>query len=340
MVETVAGSATSRTLHSTLKRGLRLLSVHKRFVLLAYSLNLGVALLVLVPFADSFQKSLGKGLHRTEMVEGIDYDWYTLIQDRGDELLATFSPSVTGFGPFLRNLDGLVLAKLAQLPPALLAAGFFYILLNSYVSAAVFGCFATGSKRLPSRDFFRIGGEFVGRFFRLTLLSLLSFFLLFSWILLPLLDLVERISENASTDRSAFRWEFAAFVVTLVLLSLLNLVFDYTKIVTATENRTSVFLSFLSALTFCVTYAAPVCGLYVSIASMGALWTLLWVTLEQSIPQTTWVAILAAITCQQICFAGRLAFRFFFYSAQTEFFLDHEMLYREDRDVRTVTQAS
>ncbi len=313
---------------SALERGFRLLSAHKKAFLFAYALNLSVALLLLAPFAASFQKSLGDGLYRTDMVEKIDYDWYSLAQDRGDPLLTTFSPSVTGFGPFLRNLDGLVLAKLGQLPPLLLAAGFFYIFLNSFLSAATLGSFATRPEGAPSREFFKIGGAFLGRFFRLTLVSLFSFAVLFAWIIFPLLDLVRRITDNISVDRTVFIWHVASFSVALVLLSLLNMVLDYTKIATATEDRTSIFLSFFAALTFCITYAAPAFALHLAIGALGVVWILVWVTLEQWIPQGAWFGILTAIALQQICLLGRLAFRYYFYSTQMEFFLANEQLYR------------
>lgn len=334
---TADGSRAS--LRWTLKRGLRLLLAHKKAILLAYALNLALAVVVVAPFASSFEKSLGGGLYRTSMVERIDYDWYSLVQDGGDQLLASFSPAVTGFGPFLRNLDGLVLGRLDRLPPLLVAVGLLYILLNTFLSAAAFGSFAKDPKGLSFRDFHRRGGEFFGRFLRLTLLSLLSFAILSAWIMEPVRDLTDRITDGVSVDRSVFQWDLATFLVLLFLLSILNMVFDYAKIVTTTEDRSSVFLSLLSASTFCVTYAAPVYVLHLSIAALGVVWILCWVTLEQWVPQTAWAGVLFAIGLQQICFIGRLAFRFYFYSTQMEFFLENELLYRGESPDPTTQPA-
>ncbi len=317
---------------SIFTRGVRLLLNHKKAVLYAYAANLLAAALVLVPFAVQFQESLGPGLLRSEMVDAIDYDWHELMQDRGDRLLRSFTPAVTGVGPFAQNLDALVTGKLLEFPPAIVAVGLLYILLNTFVSAAAIGSFALDPRGTSFKEFLRTGGEFFGRFFRLALLALAAFAAFRSMVFEPVRELIESATADLTVDRTVFFWTFSAFVAGLVLLAVINMVFDYAKIVTAAEDRTSVFLASLSAATFCVTNALPAFGLHALIGFAGVLWMALLVTAEQWIPQTGWWGIAAAIAVQQIHLIGRLAVRFLFYTVQMEFFLDRESLYRPERE--------
>lgn len=313
-----------------LARGWSLLGRHKKTVCFFYLTNLLVASLLLLPFMRTFERSLGRGDYREGLLESLDYDWYELFQDRVQGFAATFSPSVTGWGPFFRNLETLLSGGWSGLPPEILGLGLIYLLANSYLTAAAVASAAIDPRGNSIREFFRVGGEYFGRFFRLSLLSVVVFALTY-WVLLgPWQSWTQDMAQNAVVDRTAFLWRFSGLVSGGLLLAWLNLVFDYAKVITACSDRTSIILASISAGFFCLSRPASVGGLYLLLSLLGVLWIAVMTPLEGLIPQSTGAGILAAFLIQQLYLLGRLALRLYFYTSQMQLYLQKEALYRPE----------
>ncbi len=315
-----------------LRQGWRLLKRHKKAIVFYYLANLLVASLVLVPFVTAFEDSLGQGDYRETQVERLDNDWYQLLRHRAGSLLGTFSPSVTGLGPFARNLDRLLDGRLGDLPAELVGLGVLYLLINSFLTAAALGSAAVDPRGCSMREFLRTGGEFFGRFLRLGLLSLAAVGAVWLVLLGPLQSWTRDLADAAAVDRTAQLWRWAGLAAAGLLLGFVNLVFDYAKAITAASDRSSVLLASLSALFFCITYLVPATGLYVLLSVLGVAWILAAVSLESLIPQASGWGILTAFLLLQLTMVGRLTLRFWFYTAQLRFYVRNEGLYRPEEE--------
>ena len=307
-----------------LSEGWRLLTYHKKAIFFLYLTNLVVAAFLLVPFMEIFDRSLGAGLYREQMVSSLDYDWYTLFRDRVTGFASTFAPWVMGAGPFAKNLETMLDGELAEFPWEILSLGGLYVFLQTFLLAAAVGSFALDPKGTSTREFFRNGATFFGRFFRLSVLALLTFWLIDSWIIGPLTSLVDGIVEGALTDREAFYWNFSRYLLLLVIFMVVNMLFDYAKIKAAVEDRTSMVLSLFSGISFCKRYFLPAFSLYLVIAAVGVVGVLVYTGVEHLLPQQTWIPILLAIFWQQLYVIARLTIKLFFYTSQIRFFLDRE----------------
>ncbi len=195
-------------------------------------------------------------------------------------------------------------------------------MLNSFLLAAAVGSFARDPQGTGIRQFFHNGGVFFGRFFRLAVLAVLAFWFVASWMVEPLGDLAEYLTNQAVTDRGAFYWNSARYLIVLGIFLFLNMLFDYAKIKTAIENRTSVVLAFVSAVRFCVTNFIAAFGFYLLITALGLAWIILYTGIEGLFPQQGWGTILLAIIWQQLFFMGRLIVKLLFYSGQMKFYLE------------------
>ena len=231
--------------------GWKLLTHHKKAILFLYLANLIVAALLLIPFMETFERSLGPGLYREQMVSSLDWDWFTLFRDRVTGFASTFAPWVMGAGPFAKNLETMLDGELAEFPWEILSLGGLYLFLQTFLLAAALGSFALDPKGTSTREFLRNGATFFGRFFRLSLLALLTFWLIDSWIIGPLGSLAEEMVEGSLTDREAFYWNLSRYLVLLAIFMVANMLFDYAKIKAAVEDRTSMILSLLSGVSFC-----------------------------------------------------------------------------------------
>jgi hypothetical protein len=251
----------------------------------------------------------------------LDYDWYTLFTDRVTGFASTFTPWVLGVGPFARNLEVLLDGEITRLPGVIVSLGAFYILLNSFLMAAAVGSLALDPQGTSFREFFRNGGMFFGRFFRLAVLAILAFWFVGSWIGEPLSDLGEKLANAAVTDRGAFYWNLARYLIVLVIFLFLNMLFDYAKIKIALEDRTSALVAFFSALKFCTTHFFVSFGFYLLIISLGLVWVVLYTGIEWLLPQQGWLTILLATLVQQLYMVGRLTLKLLFYSGQMQLYL-------------------
>ena len=210
-----------------LSEGWRLLTQHKKAVLFLYLANLMVASLLLVPFMETFDRSLGPGLYREQMVNSLDYDWYTLFRDRVTGLASTFAPWVMGAGPFAKNLEMLLDGEIGGIHWEILSVGGLYVFLQTFLLAAALGSIALDPKGTSTREFFRNGATFFGRFFRLSMLAMLAFWVIDAWLIGPLTSLVEGMAEGALTDREAFYWNLSRYLLVLVIFMVVNMLFDY-----------------------------------------------------------------------------------------------------------------
>ena len=309
-----------------LRQGWKLLTRHKKAVLFLYLANLMVAALLLVPFMETFDRSLGPGLYREQMVEALDYDWYTLFRDRVTGFASSFAPWVMGAGPFAKNLESLLDGELTEFPWEILSVGCLYLFLQTFLLAAAVGSFALDPKRTSARQFFKNGATFFGRFFRLSLLALVTFGLIGSWIVGPLTSLATDLAEGSLTDREAFYWNLLRYLLVLVLFMVVNMLFDYARIKAVVEDRTSMALSFLSGASFCKRYFLSAFSLYLVVSGLGLVGVLVYTGVEYLLPQQTWFPILLAVFWQQLYVVVRLAIKLFFYTSQMQFYLEREGL--------------
>ena len=306
--------------------GWKLLTHHKKAILFLYLANLIVAALLLIPFMETFERSLGPGLYREQMVSSLDWDWFTLFRDRVTGFASTFAPWVMGAGPFAKNLETMLDGELAEFPWEILSLGGLYLFLQTFLLAAALGSFALDPKGTSTREFLRNGATFFGRFFRLSLLALLTFWLIDSWIIGPLGSLAEEMVEGSLTDREAFYWNLSRYLVLLAIFMVANMLFDYAKIKAAVEDRTSMILSLLSGVSFCKKYFLSAFTLYLLIAAAGVVGVLVYTGVEHVLPQQTWFPILLAIVWQQLYVIGRLSMKLFFYTSQMQFYREREGL--------------
>ena len=306
------------TIGSCFRQGWRVLSAHKKSVFYLYLVNLGTALLLLIPFMKAFESSLGSGFYRERLVARLDSGWLQLFQERAHGVAESFGPWVLGAGPFTNSLEFLLEGGFRELPAEILGVGGLYLFLHSFVVSAAVSSLTIDPEGTSFREFFRNGSEFFGRFLRLTLVAILGYWFLRQFVLPPVDQWVEELSDNARTEVFGFWLSLARYLVILLLLLLFDLVLDYARIKTALEDRTSIFLSVASASSFCVTHAASIAGLALLLLGCNLAWTGCYLGIEYLVGQGSWVGILAALFLQQSYMLGRMTLKLFYFSAQLQ----------------------
>lgn len=307
-----------------LKNGLVRLKEHKKALFLGYCLNLVAALIVAIPFAGAMRDSLQDSLTADDLMVGMDYDWYLIFSEGVSGALRHFSPNVLGAGPFLSQLEMLAQGTLPNLDTTLLLVGLLYLVLNSFATAAFLGSAVLDPNGTTWREFLRTGGEFVGRFWRLSVLGLLLWVLL-GWLLSgPIHDLADQMAGQASVEKTAFAWRFSAYLIVFLWLGFLNLTMDYGKAVIVVADRTSAVLGWTTGLSFVLRNFGRVLALYLTLSVVALSGAVLYVVIEHGLPQTTLSGVLTALALQQVYLFGRIGLRYLFLSSQMEFYRAHE----------------
>ena len=313
-----------------LSRGLATLKLHKKSILLPYLANLLVGLTLAVPFAFQFEAMLDQSAYEGRMLGGMDFVWMEWFRNHDGGLGSTFGPTLLGMAPFLHHIELILTGELHRLPVLILTVGALYLVLQSFMTAAILGSLANDPGGTTVREFFRNGSEFFGRVVRVRLLSL-SVLGVGIWLIgLPVGERAVNLALTASTDRRAFLIALGFQGAALAGILCLKLISDYAKITVTHQDRSSVFLGYLSALSFCFSNFLPAAGLYLSLVVAGVVWALLHVGLDSLIPQASVLGILSGLLLQQVYMGGRLAVRACFLSSQAHFFLQRERLFREE----------
>ena len=307
-----------------LSRGLATLRLHKKSILLPYLANVLMGLTLAVPFAFHFQAMLGESAYQERMLGSMDFVWMEWFRHHDGGLGSTFGPTLLGIAPFLHHLELIITGELHRLPVLILTVGALYLVLQSFMTAAILGSLANDPRGTTVREFLRNGSEFFGRILRVRILSL-SVLGVGIWLIgLPLGERAVILALTAPTERRAFLIAVGFQGAFLAVILGLKLISDYAKITVVHQDRSSVFLGYVSALSFCLSNYLPAAGLYLCMIVAGVLWAWLHVGLDSLIPQASALGILSGLLLQQAYMGGRLALRACFLSSQTHFFLQRE----------------
>ena len=317
------------TLAGCAAQGWRHLPAHKKSILYLYLVILGSASILLLPFMESFESSLGSGIYRERLVTVLDYDWYQLFRDRVQGAGESFGPWVLGAGPFLHTLEVLLEDGFGKLPAAVLGAAAIYLLLHTFVLSAAVSSLHLHPGGASTRGFLRNGAEYFGRFLRLSLLALLLYWCLRHVLLTPVDGWVDSFSDAAATEVTGFYLSLARYLLVLVLVLVLDLILDYARIKVVLEDRTSVLLAVVAAAGFCKRNFLGATGLYLLLVGFTLVWAGLYLGFDTLVGDDSWGGILVAFVVQQIHMLGRMALKLLGFGAQIQFVKSRDPWFRD-----------
>lgn len=316
------------TLTGCVAQGWRNLSAHKKSILYLYLAILGSASILLLPFVESFESSLGTGLYRERLVTVLDYDWYELFRDRTRGIADSFGPWVLGAGPFLHTLEVLLEDGFGKLPSAVFGAAAIYLLLHTFVLSAAVSSLHLHPGGGGTREFLRNGAEYFGRFLRLSVLSLLLYACL-RQVLLPVDGWVDSFSAGAATEVTGFYLSLGRYLLVLVLVLGLDLILDYARIKVVLEDRTSILLAVVAAARFCKTNFLGAGGLYLLLVGFTLVWAGLYLGFDSLVADDSWGGILVVFLAQQVQVVGKMALKLLGFAAQIQFVKSRDPWFRD-----------
>lgn len=298
---------------------------HPGLVLLVLGTNLGVALLLAVPFAAELRDDLAHRGASSAMMYGFDFDWWTRFQADARGAAAAFGPDLLGTGFAWRNLDLLLrghvpggLFAADRGPGALLmGAGLSYVLLQVFLAGGLLGVFRAPAGGWTFRGIVHGSGFYFGRLLRVTLLGLVAAGVVFA-LHAPLAGWLRDRAREAVDGRTALSLALAGHGLLVLALALVHMVASHARVVVVREERRSALLAFASSAGFCRRHLAAAFGQYLVVGGLGGLLLAAFAFLDARTAVTGWRSQALALVLFEAFVAARIALRLGLLASQVE----------------------
>jgi len=318
----------------SLKQGISNVNRTKRMVLFAWTLNVTVALVLALPLFSQLNDYLRNTVQGDEVAEKFSANWFQTwqIDEEGSELAPLVNFTIFGYAPFLNHAEAvlggtivkavgrffttLVFDQSFTTPDILTMLTFIYVLVSTFLAGAFIGTYAKDF-RLSFTEFLMEGAKYFGRLFRLSLLSLIVYYLLFLWLFDWASGKIPAWTANEPSEMTPFVYYMVKNALVLLWLGLITMCVDYAKIRIVTEDRISALMALVAGARFAFKNFGKTFGLYLLLTLLGVAFIALYALLENAIPQQSYGMILLAFILGQLYLMARIWLKASFYASQT-----------------------
>ena len=225
-------------------------------------------------------------------------------------LIDLFNERLSGF-----SVSSMVL----QVGILLVIAAFFSLLQNVFFAGGIIEVLSDGYGKFSLRRFWGGSGSWFPRFFRLWLFSLIPYGAVFTAYAFAI-NFINKWDEEAWREKPGVIASLTAVAILILLLMIINMVFDYARIGAVINHSRGMFRESLRSIRFSMRRFVGAFGLYLLIAAVGAIVFVLIAVLRSSFQQSSLIAALLAILLAQIAIGARMWNRITFYAAQIDYY--------------------
>lgn len=274
-----------------------------------------VSIPLAVSMAASIEDSLAESLVHQNLRDGFDMGWYGEFQARAKGIEKTLSPSLVGAGAFLDNIEAWLNGRLFEMLPALVALGCVYALLWAFFIGGILHRYGDGRGLFRLSELLSQGGEFFLRFLRLAVLSGFLYYLVYrfaSWLFVR----IENAMRDVTVEKEILGYVVAGSLLVGVLLTFINMAFDYAKIATYKENRRSMILAAIKGFQLVLRNPGRTTFLYYGLGFFGLLLLGAYYLVAPGTGQASVPSVVFAFLVGQAYLVSRLVLRLTFYAGQ------------------------
>jgi hypothetical protein len=321
---------------SAFKLGLSRVSRTKRLVFFAWFVNVVIAMPLTLPVLTQLDGYLRNTVTDEQILHRMDASWAeTYWADmENSEFVRALDYTAFSYAPFVNNLEmqmnGSFIKTLGEFlydfffrweinkdsTSLLFLLSLLYVCVNSFLSGAFIGVY---SKEYPFSftDFLSEGARYFGKFFRITLVVLLVYFLFFNLVVDWMNNSIARWTQAEASETVPYAYYMIRNVFVLLFFSFLSMIFDYVRVRMVVDDRTSSLAATAAGTKFAVTNARSTYGLYLLLCLIGFFLIALYAIIEKVIPQESYWPLLFLFVLQQCYMLARFGLKAAFYACQT-----------------------
>ena len=277
------------TIAEALRRGLRTVFRSGRVLFAFYAATTTAALLITAPaFAIAYQ-SLGDSAWAHDMTANLDVSWLA-------EMFAAY-----GAMPW------------APVMVVLIGVGAISAVVYLFLLGGALQVFCTGE------SFFAGCGRNFWRLVRLTLISLV--FYAAAWVIYRRFAAAGRaIWGEGSEAGPLIHWNWFSAAVSVCLLALVNLVFDYARVMLVIEDRNQAVRTAIAAWRFVGRNFGRAAGLYAVVGAIAALCLGAYFSISHSFAQSSMALVILLLLVRQVMVFVKIGSRLLFCTTAIEMY--------------------
>lgn len=284
-----------KNINEILVNSIRAVNHNLKFVILFWLTNTAFAIVLSVPIYNLLLNDLKNSLMSDKLSSGFDYFWYLQF----------------------RNLYEI---PLDQIPWAIFTVAGIYTIIQTFYLGGLISVFNQFNKN-HYVDFFYGGVKYFFRFFKVLLISIIFYSAAF--LINDLIgDLITMVFRNTEFVKTEFLIRFLRYTLLLFLIGIITLISDYSKVALALKDKVRVIEEIIYASKFIQENFSIVFLVFLFIAFLGALGSIVYNLVVIEIPRTPYYFLIASFILQQMLIIFRLLIRMLFCSSEVILFKD------------------
>jgi hypothetical protein len=217
---------------------------------------------------------------------------------------------------------GDLIYKFQDIPPLLsgcmIGTSILFLLFLVFLNGGIIGRIAAGEEKLTLGNFFGDCGRYFGRFFRVLLVSLVGYLLIFG-ILGRFISIPFRIwSKGAATQWTTLLSSSFRLVLLLLLFSIVKMFFDYIKITLVAEDSRKTIRATLRNFGFLGRRFFKAWSLFLLVGLLFVISTIVYLAVAKALPKAG-LGPLLLFLWQQVYIAVRLWITILFFTTEYSF---------------------
>jgi len=282
--------------------GIRRSAKEVKMILILWGFNALFAIPLYFLVSGYLKNALGSSILSESLFKNFDFSvLLELLVHRGDPLRTIFSVS-------------LLLGALFFLVSTFLHGGILFTLIHSRNKED--GPAAANRIR---RIFFEGGGKYFGRFFRLTLYSLLLWFA-GAMLFFILNEILKPLTATGFDEKLMFYMVVLKAAFAVFLFFMIRMILDYARVMIVFQDTGDVFLSLLRGVSFVFKRPGKTLGLYYLLVLTGLAVYLLYGTVQNLMPDYSYAFMVVSFVIGQVFILSRGWLKIFFQASQIHFY--------------------
>jgi len=277
--------------------GSRMVFAHRKFILLFWITNIVFAFALSLPLFSVLQQGLAHSLINSNLSLGFDYLWY--VQ----------------FRHIYQN-------SLNAIPILLYAFAGVYVLLQLFYLGGLFAVY-TNSKKNHMVDFFYGSVKYFIRFLKIAVFVGALYF-----VAISINVLIDYVIKQIFLEKENAFIEFAVqifrYLFFLLLITIINIISDYTKVAIVVVDSTKLFRSLYKSFQFIKKNFVKVVTIYFIMLIFVAIGATVYNLVDSFVPKKPAYLLLLTFLIQQLLIIFRVLIRMYFYSTELLIFTDGE----------------
>ena len=278
----------------SLGRGFKTTNEKWKLVVYLWLINFIFSILMITPIYFLLQKDFSRSLMGDRIAQGFDLLWFGDIVYKYKD----FYPAFLGW---------------------ILIPSIFFLLLFIFLNGGILGRVAAQEGKVNLEKFLADCGKYFFRFFRVFLISLVAYFVLFSLILRAVSALFKIWTKNASTEWVLIFSSNLKFLVMILLFSIVRMFFDYVRVRLVAEGSKKKIRATVLTFHFIGKRFLKVWSLYLLVALITIILGIVCLAIWQYLPQIG-ILIVILFILQQVYIISRMWTRVLFFSTEYHFF--------------------